>query len=319
MSVYYQRIDVPVEGGTMVAGRWGNGGRVVIASHGITANHLSWQRVGQILVERSDGELNLVAVDHRGRAGSAELAGPFGLSRHADDLIAVLDHLGLTSAVMAGHSMGGFVVALAAERHPTRVDELLLVDGGLPFPLDLPADIDPDTLVRSVIGPALDRLDQRWPDVESYLDFFRAHPAFQPPNRWTPTVEAYVRYDAVVGADGLIRSSVNKDAVLVDGGAAVTDPDSFSAIFRIDQPSTLLWAPWGLLDQEPGLYPADSIDTAAAELTHLEVVLVEDTNHYSILIDDLGAVAVTDTVRRLSAPVQPAASSIGPGSGETYT
>ncbi|MDH3301844.1 MAG: alpha/beta hydrolase [Acidimicrobiia bacterium] len=297
----YRELQVPVAGGMVTAGRWGEGDRIVVASHGITANHRSWQAVGEQLVARSGGAVSLVAVDHRGRAGSAGVVGPYGLSQHADDLIAILDHLDLEGAVLTGHSMGGFVVALAAERHAGRVDALALVDGGLPFPLQLPPDVDTEAVIRSVIGPALDRLDQRWPDVDSYLGFFQAHPAFSPPNTWHRAADAYVRYDAVIDDDGQVRSSVNREAVLVDGGAAIVDPDSSSALRRIDQPSVLLWAPRGILDQSPGLYHADQIADASSELDHLTAALVDDTNHYTILVGEAGAARVVETILGLAA------------------
>lgn len=280
----------------MAAGRWGEGDQVIVASHGITANHLSFKLVGELLVERSDGEVSLVAVDHRGRAGSAALGGPCGPGRHGDDLIAVLDHLGVGSATLIGHSMGGFVVAAAAERHPDRVDSLVLIDGGIPFPMELPPDADVEAVVHAVIGPALERLDQRWPDVDSYVDFFKAHPAFQPPNRWTETVEAYVRYDAVTDDEGRIRSSADKAAVLEDGGAAIIDPHSASSIERISHRATLLWAPRGLLDQTPGLYPPELVEAVADRFDHVTARLVDDTNHYTIAVDEVGATAVVDAI-----------------------
>lgn len=294
MALDYQTFEVPVSTGTITVGRWGTGERLVVASHGITANHRSWRRVAELLT--ADDDLSLVAVDHRGRAGSAATPGPFGLTTNAADLIAVLDHLGHTTAILLGHSMGAFVAALAAEHHPDRVERLVLVDGGLPLPLDLPADADVETVVQSVIGPALDRLDQRWPTEDDYVAFFAAHPAFQPPNEWTATVEAYVRYDAVSGPDG-VRSSVSKEAVLADGGAAIVDPDSSSALTRIETPTILLWAPRGILDQTPGLYPEDLVEEAAGRLPHLDTRLIADTNHYTIAVGDAGAAAVADAVR----------------------
>ena len=296
MDVPYEPLSIPVSGGSLAAGRWGRGERIVVAAHGITANHRSWLSVAELVVELSDNSVSLLAVDHRGRAGSADIPGPFGLEAHADDLIAVLDHLGLDTAVLAGHSLGGFIVASAAERHPRRVERLVLVDGGVPFPGELPPDADIEATVQAVIGPALDRLDMRWPDIESYVDFFRAHPAFQPPNEWTPAVEEYVRYDAVTTPEGQIRSSVHKEAVLVDGGAAIVDPRAASAIERSSTPSTILWAPRGLLDQTPGLYPAESIADAVGRLPHLHAHLVDDVNHYTIVTSDRGASAVAQAM-----------------------
>lgn len=293
----YERDVVEVDGAEITVGRWGQGGEVVVASHGITANHLSWQRVGELVHGRSDGSVNLVALDHRGRAGSAGAPGPYGLVRHADDLCAVSETLG-GSGLVVGHSMGAFVCTLAAERHPGVVDRLVLVDGGLPLPLELPPDADVEAVVQSVIGPALDRLDQRWPDEDSYVEFFTAHPAFQPPNEWSPVAEAYVRYDAVATPDGTVRSSVAKEAVLEDGGAAIVDPHSSSALERIDAPSTILWAPRGILDGTPGLYPPESIAAAGERLAHVTTEFVEECNHYTILLGDAAAGRVADTILR---------------------
>lgn len=279
-----------------MVGVWGDGDRWALASHGITANHLSWKRIGELVVERSDGAVGLMAVDHRGRAGSASIPGPFGLVAHVNDLIAALDHAGIEATTLVGHSMGGFVVALAAELHPDRVTALTMVDGGLPFPLDIPPDVDVETVVQSVIGPALDRLDQRWPDIDAYVDFFRRHPAFQPPNQWPDAAEQYVRYDAVITPDGQVRSSVDKEAVLVDGGAAIVDPVASSALLRISTPTTLLWAPRGILDQSPGLYTGELITTTTDDLDHLEAHLVLDTNHYTIAVADHGAGVVADHI-----------------------
>jgi len=300
MNVAYERFQVPVSGGEITCGRWGTGDRFVVASHGITANHLSWQRVAELVVERSGDTVSVVAVDHRGRAGSADTPGPYGLQAHADDLAAVLDHLGVQSTTLAGHSLGGFIIANAAERHADRVDRLVLVDGGVPFPSSGPppdpADVDIEGVVQAVIGPALDRLDQRWPDEDSYVDFFRAHPAFQPPNEWSPAVEAYVRYDAHVDDNNRIKSSARKEAVLVDGGAAIVDPAAAAAIERAGAPTTWIWCPRGILDDTPGLYPQEYVEQWASRLANVTPALVEDTNHYTIVVSDHGAGAVADII-----------------------
>lgn len=309
MDANYERFQVPVSGGEITCGRWGMGDTVVLASHGITANHMSWQAVAQLVVERSGDSVSVVAVDHRGRAGSADTPGPFGLQAHADDLVAVLDHLDVATATLAGHSLGGFIIANAAERHPDRAERLVLVDGGVPFPsagpppdpatVDVDVDVDVEAIVQAVIGPALDRLDMRWPDEASYVDFFRAHPAFQPPNEWTSGVEEYVRYDAVTTAEGETRSSVNKEAVLVDGGAAIVDPAGASAIERVSVPTTWVWCPRGLLDQTPGLFPPDYVEEQAGRLAHVTPVLAENTNHYTIVTADVGASVVADAILQI--------------------
>ncbi|PID61217.1 MAG: alpha/beta hydrolase [Gammaproteobacteria bacterium] len=294
-GVPYERLSIAVEGGELAAGRWGEGRKVVLASHGITANHMSWQAVAETLFRHSEGEVSLLALDHRGRAGSAGVSGPWGLSRHADDLARVLDHAGVDSAVVAGHSMGAFVAALFAENCPSRCEALLLLDGGLPIPLPLPpGDIDVEALVRAVIGPALARLEHHWPDIEAYVADFAEHPAFQPPNRFSDAADAYVRHDAVVGADGKVRSSVVREAVLEDGGAVIIDPELARAIERINTRTEFLWAPRGLVDQVPGLYSPEYLKAYLPTLAHVQSSQVEDCNHYTILVgeEEAGIVAL---------------------------
>ena len=103
--------------------------RCVVAAHGITGNHRSWQGVARAL----DDDVTLIAPDLRGRGRSADLPGPFGMRAHAADLVAVLDHLELDQAVLAGHSMGAYVAAVAATTDPDRWRRVVLVDGGVPL------------------------------------------------------------------------------------------------------------------------------------------------------------------------------------------
>jgi pimeloyl-ACP methyl ester carboxylesterase len=290
MSAGIERIDVPVRGGTLATSMWPGDGPVVIAAHGITANHTSWEAVARSI----GGRVRLVAPDLRGRADSASLPGPWGMASHAADVLAIADHLALDQVLLVGHSMGGFVVANAAEAASPRVSGLVLVDGGLPIPATLPPDADVEAVVRSVIGPALDRLDLAFESVDAYFDFFRAHPAFR--DFWSGDVEAYLRHDlGDVGSDGRWRSRARKDAVLQDGGAAITDPATATALERVTTPTTLLWCPRGLLDQTPGLYPPELVAATTARCPHVSAELV-DSNHYTITLAPEPAARVAEVI-----------------------
>ena len=124
----YDSFAVEVDGGTLHVGRWGTGRPVVVAAHGITGTH----RAFRALAEQLGEEVTLLAPDLRGRGHSNRVGGPFSMAAHADDLVAVLDHVGVQRATIVGHSMGGFVAVVTAHRHPERVERLVLVDGGLP-------------------------------------------------------------------------------------------------------------------------------------------------------------------------------------------
>ena len=70
-----------------------------------------------------------IAPDLRG-AGASTAAAPDGYSiaRYADDLVAILDALGVREAVVCGLSLGGYVVFELVRRHADRVKAVLLVD-----------------------------------------------------------------------------------------------------------------------------------------------------------------------------------------------
>src|SRR6266511_2829718 len=153
MDTEPELIDVPVVGGTLRVARWGTARNVAIAAHGITGSSMGWLAVAR----RLDADWSIVAPDLRGRGESRDVPGPFGLEAHADDLIAIAGHLGVGRAVLAGHSMGAFVVAIAAAKAPALGERVVLVDGGLPLPL--PGEgLDLDAVIEAILGPALARL-----------------------------------------------------------------------------------------------------------------------------------------------------------------
>lgn len=69
----------------------------------------------------------LITPDLRG-AGRSHYAGPLSWARWADDVAAILDHLGHTRAVVGGVSAGAGVATRFALQHPDRLQALVLVD-----------------------------------------------------------------------------------------------------------------------------------------------------------------------------------------------
>lgn len=287
-----EELDVPVAGGTLRVCRWpGETGPTVLAAHGITANALSWAPVADALV----GRATLIAADLRGRAKSAGLPGPYGLTQHADDLIAVLDHLGLDRAPIVGHSMGGFVAAVAALRHPGRVSSVLLVDGGVT--LQVPEGANIDDILEAVIGPAMRRLQMTFDSEQTYLEFWRAHPALAAD--WSPAVRDYALRD-LVGEPPALRSSCSLEAVRQDATDTLLDEQTTTAAHRIACPTTLLWGERGILDEPQGLYDEARLKAAGIDRSRLTVEKVSDVNHYTILLSAKGASTVADHIGRFA-------------------
>ncbi|MFR9779400.1 alpha/beta hydrolase [Micromonospora sp. MS34] len=283
-------LDVPVAGGTLRLCRWPGGtGPTVLAAHGITANALSWAPVADALA----GRATLIAADLRGRARSAALPGPYGLAQHADDLIAVLDHLGLERAPVVGHSMGAFVAAVAALRHPDRVSSVLLVDGGVT--LQVPEAANIDDVLEAVIGPAMRRLQMTFDSERAYLEFWRAHPALSA--HWSPAVRDYALRD-LVGEPPALRSSCALEAVRRDATDTLLDEQTTTAAQWIRCPATLLWCERGILDEPQGLYDEARLTAAGVDPDRLTTTMVSDVNHYTILLSAKGAATVAEHIAR---------------------
>ncbi|MDI1462606.1 alpha/beta hydrolase [Catellatospora sp. KI3] len=283
-------LQFPVAGGVLHALRFGTGERIAVAAHGITASAMSFRTVARHL----PADWSLVAVDLRGRGGSADLPGPYGMDAHAADLAAVAEQLGAPVA-LTGQSMGAYAALRAAVRTPHLWSRLVLVDGGLPLPT--PAQFDADQLLELTIGPAVARLRETYPSVDAYVDFFRAHPALS--GDWNDDMDAYVRYDAV-GEPGAVRSRTSAEAVYADGRDLLVHAASFGAdLLGLTMPATLLHAPRGMFGQEPGLLPQPVVDHWAASAPNLAAELVADTNHYTVLMTDRPAALIAD---RLTTP-----------------
>jgi len=290
------RIDsVPVRGGECAVGRFGGGDPTLLLVHGITASHRSWQGV----IDRLETPATILAPDLRGRGGSAKLPGPFGFRTHAEDLIAILDHFGVARALCVGHSMGAYVGLELALRAPDRVSGLVLVDGGLALPV--PPGIDPDFLLKAVLGPAMARLSMTFPTREAYLDYWRVHPALQDPGAWNADLEAYLDYD-LTGEPPALKSAVNPDAVAEDGRGPLA-PETATLVDGVQQRMLLLTAERGLLNQPEPLLPKALVQSKCDRLPNLEWREIPGTNHYTITLGS-GAGAVADAIDRFAASVE---------------
>ncbi|PYP59886.1 MAG: hypothetical protein DMD44_04050 [Gemmatimonadetes bacterium] len=99
-------------------------GEPVLLVHGFPFDHTVWRHQLATL-----SRVKRIAPDLRGvGASGAPASDGYTLARYADDLVAVLDALGIGAAVVCGLSMGGYVVFELLRRHPERVRAIVLAD-----------------------------------------------------------------------------------------------------------------------------------------------------------------------------------------------
>jgi 3-oxoadipate enol-lactonase len=99
-------------------------GLCVVLGHSFLCSGEMWAPQVAPLAER----FRVVNVDFRGHGRSGPAKEPFSLEDMVDDVVAVLDALGVERAVWAGLSIGGMVALRAALRLPERVSGLILAD-----------------------------------------------------------------------------------------------------------------------------------------------------------------------------------------------
>jgi pimeloyl-ACP methyl ester carboxylesterase len=118
-----EAFTVEATGGTL--GGWVAGdGAPVLLLHG--GPGLSYEYLDGLADELGAG-FCVAAFQQRGLEPST-LAGPFTIPQAIDDVIAVLDGLGWSQAVLVGHSWGGHLVLRAAAAHADRLRAVLAVD-----------------------------------------------------------------------------------------------------------------------------------------------------------------------------------------------
>lgn len=115
---------VPVNGAALEVLDQGQGPAILFI-HGFPLNHSMWEPQ----IDAFQKDHRIIAPDLRGFGGSTFTAGTVSMRQYADDLLAVLDHLDVTSPVtLCGLSMGGYIAWQFVEKYPDRLNALILCD-----------------------------------------------------------------------------------------------------------------------------------------------------------------------------------------------
>jgi 3-oxoadipate enol-lactonase len=114
-EVRAQRLHYEDSGGT---------GLPLVLSHGFLMDSDMFEPQ----VSALSGSHRLITWDQRGHGHTVSTDEPYTYWDSADDLAALLDHLGVERAVFGGMSQGGFVSLRFALRYPDRTAGLVLID-----------------------------------------------------------------------------------------------------------------------------------------------------------------------------------------------
>ena len=129
-------------------------GEPIVLVHGFASNkEVNWVAPGWVTTLTRAGR-RVIALDNRGHGQSTKLYEPaaYRSTIMAEDIRALLDHLGLARADVMGYSMGARNTAFFALYHPDRVRSAVL--GGLGIRLVEGVGL-PETIAQGLEAPSL--------------------------------------------------------------------------------------------------------------------------------------------------------------------
>jgi pimeloyl-ACP methyl ester carboxylesterase len=262
--------------------RAGEGRETLILIHGITAQHRIFNDLAPNLAE----DYELVGIDLRGRGDSGKPESGYGLDAHANDVVRVLDYLGLENAVLVGHSMGAFVGLQVALSNPDRIRSLALLDGGWPRQETTGEALTEEQKkeaeeLREGLERSFSRLEMVFERPDDYLNFWFPEQglAFED---LPPGLADYYRYD-LGDAEGGYQPKASLAAVREDSPQISSSAPTAAEMRGVRCPVALVRPTAGFFPESDPLIS----ETARAEMGEVldlrSDTVLDGANHYSMM------------------------------------
>lgn len=176
-------IHVTLRGRTIAYREYGTGPRVIVLTHGLLMDSRMYARVAPALAASGNRVIAVDMLGH-GEADQPHDMTAYSMQQFGRDVIALLDHLGVTQAVVGGTSLGANVALEAAVAAPARVRGLVLempvLENALPaaaaafVPLALALRISHRAM--GVVAALTRRIPRTHYLVDMMIDFVRRDP-----------------------------------------------------------------------------------------------------------------------------------------------
>lgn len=121
----------------------------------------------RFLADRLTDHRQLILVDHRGRGRTGDGEGEITYPRIADDVVKMLDQLGIEKVSLVGHSEGGCVALELMRKYPERVEAAVLIG----TPLEV-SDADRRWFAAERVAMREKRFDEVLPVAKAMHDTF---------------------------------------------------------------------------------------------------------------------------------------------------
>jgi pimeloyl-ACP methyl ester carboxylesterase len=147
---------LPLDGGAIHVSQDGpRNGPALVLIHGLAASTRWWDALVPLLARSH----RVIRIDLLGHGGSAKPVGVgYGIPEQGKRVGAALDRLGVTGAIVVGHSTGGSVASSLAEQRRDQVRALVLIDSCPSLDADISGGVLSGLLPVPVVGHLLWRL-----------------------------------------------------------------------------------------------------------------------------------------------------------------
>ncbi len=194
-------------------------GRPLILLHGGLGSGAMFGPLIPTLAE----EHQVITVDLQGHGRTADIDRPIDISLMADDIAALIDHLGLEGPDVVGYSLGGGVALLTAAKYPAKVHRLVVASANI-----WPDAVDPQ--IRAQQGQV----------SAAAAEFMKQTPMYELYQRVAPRPEDFPRLLDKIGA-AMAKDfdyteevrSLQMPTLIVAADADMAPPSHYVEVFKL--------------------------------------------------------------------------------------
>ncbi len=235
--------------------------------HGFGAKKESW--IAQ--VPELSKHFKVIRLDNRGAGKSDRPETKYTMEIFADDIINLMDHLGIEKANVCGWSLGGMIVQNFVLKYPDRVNKVILINTNYGFPDSSGPEVYKNMRLSELELKKEDPAKAWWSGTRtSFYIKFRKQMEADPSKKWY----------GVWSAEDLIKESAINPPTAKDinmQAGALKTHNTFDKLDTINNPTLLLTA------SHDRLTPKSSMEKIHEKIPNSTLVVIEKAGHSSPL------------------------------------